>query len=108
MVWLLRLYLFPGALSLDPTAGILRRQDRRLLSTRIIEAPAAEWSVYIGYFSPELRQEGVFKRLQLTGPQLDEVLLFTDLKDGESLARGLEAMAPQLGSLKIEVERDAS
>jgi len=105
LVWLLFLYLRPGRLVLDPDAGVIRRLQYRLLRSNEIAAPASEWSIRIGYFSAEHHQRGVFKRLELVGPDFEEVLLFTDFREGEALAKALEAMAEQLGDFRIDVER---
>lgn len=106
LIWLVRLYLFPGRLVFDSEAGVVRRHQQHMLRTRVIEGPASAWTVSISYFDADHRERGVFKRAQLQGPDFHEVLLFTDCKPGEGLARGIDAMGEQLNS-EIRMERGA-
>ena len=108
LVWLARLYLFPGRLILDSEAGVVRRLQRLMLRTRTIEAPASEWTVRISYFSADHRERGVFKRALLIAPDFSEVLLFSDCQNGEGFAKNAEAMRDQLGELRIDVESEAA
>jgi hypothetical protein len=107
LVWLVRLYVFPGRISFDAENGVIRRRQQLMLKTRLVEAPAAEWTVRISYFSEEHRDRGVFKRAELAGPDFHEVLLFTDCRPAEALARGIESMAEQLAELRVDIESAA-
>jgi hypothetical protein len=104
LVWLILLYVRPGSLTLDSEEARVSRTRRKMLRRWTVEAPARDWRVRMVFFTDEHRQQGVFKRIELRGPNYEEVLLFGDLKRGEDLARALDALGDQLGELRVDVE----
>jgi hypothetical protein len=105
LAWLLALYLSPGQLVIDEEAGVIRRTLRPFVRLRTVTAPSSVWRVRLVYFAAEQRERGLFKRLELCGPDHVEVLLFTDLRHGEELARALERLGNRLGALTVQVEQ---
>jgi hypothetical protein len=105
LAWLLSLYVRPGSLVIDPDAGRLRRERRPYGRTHAIDAPAGEWRVRLVYFNEEERARGAFKRLELDGPGLREVLLYTDVRDPDAMQRALQAIGPSLAAFESVVQR---
>lgn len=107
LVWLVSLYVSPGHLIIDGVAGKLQRIRRRYVRRLIVDAPLGEWNVRLVFFSDEHRDSGVFKRIELEGPDFSEVLLFADLRHGEQLARALESVSSALGRFDVDVQKSA-
>lgn len=107
LTWLVSLFVAPGRLLVDGEAGLLRREERLHLKRAVAEGPLEQWNAKVLYFSDRQRADGVFKRIELSGPGRDEVLLFGDFRRGEEVARALEAAGERLGALTVEVEKNA-
>ena len=101
--WAIALHWVPGRIIIDSQAGTLQRVVKPFFRRRVIVAPLAAWSVRVVYFNEADRQRRVFKRLELRGPSVREVVLFTDLKRGEELAVAFEQVHRALGSYNAEI-----
>lgn len=88
LAYLITLYARPGTLTIADDK--LTRQRLELLSWRRYEGPLAEWQVRIVFFNESERAIGNFKRIELHGPGLREVLLFSDVRKGEELCKTLQ------------------
>ncbi len=104
LVWLLALYLRPGALTLDAEAGLVVRRRRPFVRTEELSAPLAEWRVRLRFFDEEQQRRGVFKRLVLARGDFEEVLLFADLARGEALALALAEHADRFAEWRVELD----
>jgi hypothetical protein len=93
---LVRLYVSPGFVRLDADAGSLTRVVRSALGSRTTTAPLASWRVTVEFYSALEQERRIWKRLVLTGPLGDEVLLWTDLARGEALLDALRGSRPAL------------
>jgi hypothetical protein len=108
IVWVVSLYFSPGRLIIDPDLGVLRRERRERWRRRTIEQPLAKWQVQVQFFSEAYRTKGAFRRLELKGPGIHEVLLLADLPDGKTLYLAFEAIRDRLGGFHIEIKRPSS
>ncbi|MBI5507265.1 MAG: hypothetical protein HY903_00805 [Deltaproteobacteria bacterium] len=103
--WLISLYVRPGSLVIDQDLGTISRTRPDKWRTRHSEAPLADWHVRLQFFSEEYRARGAFRRVELQGPGLHEVLLLSDVPDGGELTRAFEAVHDRLGTHKVELQR---
>ena len=103
--WVASLYVSPGRLLIDPDLGVMRRERRLAWRQEVVEAPLKEWQVRIQFYSERYRAEGAYRRLELKGPGLHEVLLLSDVPDGKVLCDSLEAAQGGLGSFEIELKQ---
>lgn len=101
--WLISLYAAPGRIAIDIDAGTLSRALRPFFRLRVVIAPLSAWSVHLVYYNEADRARRVFKRLELRGPQHNEVLLFADFKRGEELAAGFERIHRALANYNAEI-----
>jgi len=103
--WLVILYVKPGRLRLDLAGSSIRRSRPQFFRTHVFEAPASEWKIHVVFFSEEQHDRGIFKRIEILGPGIAEVLLLTDIAHPEELVLAIEQMGPNLGKLDIEIEQ---
>lgn len=102
--WLLMLHTRPGRIGVTGSPALLRRERRRRWRREVIEAPLAQWKVSGQFFSKADERAGRFKRLQLEGPGLREVLLYADVVDGETLWATLRELREALGGWQVSLQ----
>jgi len=101
--WLVSLYAAPGRIAIDIEGGTLLRALRPFFRLRVITAPLSAWSVHMVFYNEADRARRVFKRLELRGPQHNEVLLFADFTRGEELAAAFERIHRNLADYNAEI-----
>lgn len=91
LIWLLALYVFAGSLAIAQSGDgwQLVRVRRPLFKTQRVAAELGAWNIRIDAHAEQDLARGTFRRLELVGPDLSEVLLFGDIKDATGLLRAL-------------------
>ncbi|MEZ4271281.1 MAG: hypothetical protein R3C68_07565 [Myxococcota bacterium] len=105
LIWLLSLYMRPGHVVIDEGSDLLTRQESAPRQRCFHSAPLAQWHVQVTYFSNKDAAQGLFKRLTLKGPRPLEVLLFSDVARGETLALALRQVRHRLGTYEEIVQQ---
>ncbi len=129
--WLISLYADPGLLELFPirAASIgpddqtkvptgsddsssddnksyqLRRQRRLRFRQQRYSGALGEWEVSIQCYSTAEEKLGVFKRIELSGPGLKEVLLYGDIRSDGNLLESLAEYRELFGRFDIRYIR---
>lgn len=104
--WLISQYKWPGSIVIDMEQGCLSRVWRPWFRKKLFSKPFADWCAHIMYFANTYQEQGIFKRLQLSAPGYVEVLFFTDVKEGEALAKALHRISPKLQKFEAHIEQE--
>lgn len=102
-IYVVSLYVRPGHLQVG-AEGLIRKRRKGLWRWHTTRAPLRNWHVHLTFFSTNDQRRGVFKRLQLDGPGIGEVLLFTDLRDGSKLVKALQPHRGAFGTFNEVVQ----
>ena len=104
LIWLISLYWIPGKITVDPETGTLSRLKLKGFRQVEIKHSLEEWRVEITYFSQKDKDNRHFKKILLGTTTFAEVLIFSDLRQGETLAEQLEELHDQLGNFVVTIE----
>jgi hypothetical protein len=106
-LWLLKLYLAPNQLLIDPIEGTIVRQRTPFLRPQHIAGPLEDWHVQILFFREQERQRQIFKVLVLRSKAYKETIVPADMqrkKVGE-LVDCLVKLESRFGRFETQIEK---
>jgi hypothetical protein len=106
-LWLLKLYLAPNQLLIDPIEGTIVRQRTPFLRPQHITGPLEDWHVQILFFREQERQRQIFKVLILRSKAYKETIVPADMqrkKVGE-LVDCLVKLESRFGRFETQIEK---